>query len=1050
MRAGPLLYASSTSARTEWYRTQAVLQAPTLTLDLASDPAGSTPFRSFNLRHATVESLPSTTLSKEIVRDLGFEVESESDGVTMYVFEVNLQDEPGGQRKERFASASPWDRGKWVCHLWDAICSANASTYPDFNPPMDEISPVNGTLASKYEDPEFHRLQPPLRVVNVSKLSAFFEANDSQSPSRREHRPSPLQFSTPIDSTTVSAAAYYGLRSAPTAEYPKAGSSTDPYPGPDTPRKTKSVPPTPSVDNLGNLSLVQKRLARLQSQKSSPFHRPTEEEASGSQPRLNGLSTPPISPGKRQQSKPLSTIRVGGDVNNSLGRRETAMSTPTHESRNLSTRIGTDNGTDVRGSSPLPSSPLFHRSVKHLSSKLGEGRTTKTYMTDEESLEHGRRQFNYDAPIMNSTLPIAAQPNTTSQHVAMLRSQDQSSTTTLAEPSLLNVEPSRDYSDFNIAPTLALVKNAALDQAAQTKALALALQSIQEQLSEVKKWGTTAENMYTEKSLAKTKREAESDVKKGVLEIKQKVETVLTSFADRYQQQNGIEAGVEEIRAKLESLTSSDNTIRNLSAANNSSSSNELPFLIQQVSEQLRLNQESEKEGEALLEKISTTVDVVNEGAAADRLIWGTHFAELKDTLSILGTSANTSQLEETLAGIKDALDGLRNDVTSGRKKESEPQLPLPDRSVFSVFRNKPASGQTLAEPAPLDLSALQKKLDAISTTAATPDMAPVNDKLDALLELCREAAEKANVVKMGDEGNTNSKNGTEEGKIDLSGLLSHLQEDQVHREKYYTELNSWLSNTASQTGTQYHAIATQLQALHQLFAPSEDIGGDSLQADGSSDSSRPNNLLREIQNALVENNNRNRTNDNFLAAANHLISTASTERQNLIELIGRQRDENEKLLEKFAETIAMEIRGEKHRFVDAMEKATAINVEAQLQELKGQISVQLISMAKEVERLRDERKSLEHQIAELLTFKNRFGVWNHQIPPTNSSSTAPIRQNPQEPVYLPHTPVHPQSPIAIPPLPTNRRTANHRPLPTPGPNVHYGQPFIPQNGQYL
>lgn len=44
--------------------------------------------------------------------------------------------------------------------------------------------------------------------------------------------------------------------------------------------------------------------------------------------------------------------------------------------------------------------------------------------------------------------------------------------------------------------------------------------------------------------------------------------------------------------------------------------------------------------------------------------------------------------------------------------------------------------------------------------------------------------------------------------------------------------------------------------------------------------------------------------------------------------LITSQREENQKLLDQFAERVTQEIRGQKHSFVDAMEKATALNVE--------------------------------------------------------------------------------------------------------------------------
>lgn len=98
-------------------------------------------------------------------------------------------------------------------------------------------------------------------------------------------------------------------------------------------------------------------------------------------------------------------------------------------------------------------------------------------------------------------------------------------------------------------------------------------------------------------------------------------------------------------------------------------------------------------------------------------------------------------------------------------------------------------------------------------------------------------------------------------------------------------DLNGWLQANATQTSAQYHTISTALQQLNQAVAPfASDIHSDapSKQEGDSETAPKQANIFEEIRHALVENNARNRANDNFLAAANHLIGAANAERQNL------------------------------------------------------------------------------------------------------------------------------------------------------------------------
>ncbi|KIO25304.1 hypothetical protein M407DRAFT_25315, partial [Tulasnella calospora MUT 4182] len=334
-----------------------------------------------------------------------------------------------------------------------------------------------------------------------------------------------------------------------------------------------------------------------------------------------------------------------------------------------------------------------------------------------------------------------------------------------------------------------------------------------------------------------------------------------------------------------------------------------------------------------------------------------------------------------------------------------------------------------------------------------------LQEQVQSLSELCTKFVADLERKDLADNA---PPNGEQAQGPEISNLLEHLKEERTDQEKYFTDLNSWLQANATQTSSQYHAISTSLQQVAQALAPlaSEASSSDTPEIPGSDTEPRQTkgNVLQEIRQALLENNTRNRANDNFLAAANHLIGAANAERQNLTALIATQREENERLLAHFADQIALEIRGQKHSFVDAMEKATALNVEGQLRELKAQISGQLVEMAKGVERLSEERKVLEHQIAELLAFKSRFTPADYGDMP----SIAPGEYMPQvvtqssqhrrqaEPAGQgrgPHLSVNSQQPSRGQSRSPSPGPASKRPLPSP--NQFQPMPNqIPQMGQ--
>ncbi|KAK7057231.1 hypothetical protein R3P38DRAFT_2496653 [Favolaschia claudopus] len=81
-----------------------------------------------------------------------------------------------------------------------------------------------------------------------------------------------------------------------------------------------------------------------------------------------------------------------------------------------------------------------------------------------------------------------------------------------------------------------------------------------------------------------------------------------------------------------------------------------------------------------------------------------------------------------------------------------------------------------------------------------------------------------------------------------------------------------------------------------------------------------------------------------LLASINNLTASMNSESpgstsQSIVDLINRQRQEQEKLLRALVAGLSDEIRGERSRFVDAMKEATAINVQLHVEELKKELA---------------------------------------------------------------------------------------------------------------
>jgi hypothetical protein len=106
------------------------------------------------------------------------------------------------------------------------------------------------------------------------------------------------------------------------------------------------------------------------------------------------------------------------------------------------------------------------------------------------------------------------------------------------------------------------------------------------------------------------------------------------------------------------------------------------------------------------------------------------------------------------------------------------------------------------------------------------------------------------------------------------------------------------------------------------------------------------------------------------------------------------------------------EIQGERIRFVDAMRDATQINVEQHLEKFKQQLSAEVSRSLHDLHRMREEKKVLEGQIAELFAFKVKNGDVL-RVPSTPQATT------PRRPSYpVANASPFPSPSVPLPPLP--------------------------------
>ncbi|KAG9089059.1 hypothetical protein FRC06_001729 [Ceratobasidium sp. 370] len=414
---------------------------------------------------------------------------------------------------------------------------------------------------------------------------------------------------------------------------------------------------------------------------------------------------------------------------------------------------------------------------------------------------------------------------------------------------------------------------------------------------------------------------------------------------------------------------------------------------------------------------------------------------------------AGQAVVVEKLDGLKEAMDGLVGKL--GDKSAHEDVLAkletlgnhgsggLDPALVEELAQQLKAHISTLEPPATgidrskLDTSEIVEKLDTIATAlaniprmdlseiqavlediraqsqaqgnpatpnpgAAPVDMSDVLMKLDGVSAMCQSFVE-ARVDKA--EGEQDTEGLKQEANEKLTQLLAALREDAEHRAaraeqaselvRYSNELNAWLEKFVMNASTQMDSVGAGLGALRRDLGLVPPIAAEDQAVTG------PGGALGQIHAALEE---QAKAVGQVTATLNSLVTSINEDqaqnaeaRQQLateavLKMIELQRQEQEQLLHKLATDLSSDIRGERLRFVEAMSHATSMNIQVHVEEFKKQLTREALALTDEVTRLRDERKTIQHQIAQLFLIKSEheMEIGASPAPPVPGVNTRP------------------------------------------------------------
>ncbi|KAE8541942.1 hypothetical protein D1P53_002116 [Cryptococcus gattii VGV] len=224
-------------------------------------------------------------------------------------------------------------------------------------------------------------------------------------------------------------------------------------------------------------------------------------------------------------------------------------------------------------------------------------------------------------------------------------------------------------------------------------------------------------------------------------------------------------------------------------------------------------------------------------------------------------------------------------------------------------------------------------------------------------------------------------------------GILTELDEARGFQKtqaadmgKYLTDLNGWLEKFVQNSSTELDIMSKRLDTL---VGPESSDGSQGLPA-----------LVADMHSMLVGQKHRNEVDGMTGQRLDTLVMMMGQDQQRqatqesataeILQVLERQRHENEMLLRALATDLTEEIRGDKMRFLESMQKATTVNVMLHIEEFKRLLNAEVNKSMNELGKVREEKRALEQQISDLFALKAKHGIEPRALPKAPSAAAGP------------------------------------------------------------
>ncbi|KAG2078974.1 hypothetical protein BDR04DRAFT_14360 [Suillus decipiens] len=368
--------------------------------------------------------------------------------------------------------------------------------------------------------------------------------------------------------------------------------------------------------------------------------------------------------------------------------------------------------------------------------------------------------------------------------------------------------------------------------------------------------------------------------------------------------------------------------------------------------------QSSTEAKEAIISTIQVLAAKVEElqlqGSSSTVRLQGNSIMKILDVMQ--------TQLKSSFPRILEKLDAI-HDNQEREKSTSGASITMKNLGPPFATPTPPTNGSTPCLSA--DLSDIYAKLDELASlykTSSTPLCPTVGSPHEN-----EETSEKLAHELLDDK---------------LKAVLDYLNADeeqtkvqlqqQADSVRYLNELNSWLDAFVNKGTTQIQAVATGVEQICKQLGIS------------TSEELSSTNLSGQVQQLLVAARSQAHNEDDLQSTVHELIQvvqeylTRGDEQRkalvtdSVMEIINRQRVDQEQMLRALSSELTEEIRGERLRFVEAMKEATAINVQAHVEHFKAELGREVTVMTQDVGRLHKEKQAIEQQIADLFAFYSK------------------------------------------------------------------------------